>query len=115
MVNRPTHLQLTTAPNDSPERVSHVHHEFVNGSCLSSLQKPHQKKVANAVKKMRGESRRISRDWVIRPFSKVMNREAKRAVAARQSKARKVRYARGTVAIPSVAGSIRIATYGTFS
>ncbi len=50
-----------------------------------------------------------------RPFSKVMNREAKRAVVARQSSARNVRYARGTVATPSVAGTIRIATYGTCS
>lgn len=52
---------------------------------------------------------------MIMPFSNVIKRDAKRAVVARQSRARRVRYARGTVATPMVAGTIRIATYGTLS
>ena len=115
IVNRPTHLQLATAPSERPESVSHNHQERVKAWCLSSLQKPHQRNVVSAVKKTSGESRRMCRDWVTRPFSKVTKREAKRAVVARQSSARRVRYASGTVATPSVAGTIRIATYGTFS
>ncbi len=62
MVKSPTHLQLTTAPRDKPESVNHVHHDSVNGSCLSSLQNPVHKNVVRAVKKMRGESSRMCRD-----------------------------------------------------
>lgn len=114
-VNRPTHLQLRTAPSERPERISHIHQERVKGWCLSSLQNPHQRNMVSAVKKTSGESRRMCLDCVMRPFSNVTKREAKRAVVARQSSARRVRYASGTVATPSVAGTIRIATYGTFS
>lgn len=115
IVKSPTHLQLTTAPSERPDNASQVHQLVVNGSCLSSLQKPIQRKTVRAVKKMRGESRRTCRDCVTSPFSNVMKREAKRAAVTRQSRARRVRYARGTVATPSAAGTIRIATYGTCS
>lgn len=91
MVKSPTHLQLETAPSERPVRHSHDHHDAVKGSYLSSLQNPHQRKTVSAVKKIKGESRRICRDWVTRPFSKVMKSEAKRAVVARQSSARRVR------------------------
>src|SRR6266403_3243696 len=56
IVNRPTHLLLTTAPRDRPVRVSQAHHLSVNGSCLSSLQNPIQRKTVSAVKKTSGES-----------------------------------------------------------
>src|SRR5688572_20856189 len=82
IVKRPTHLQLTTAPSESPESVNHVHHDGPNGFCLSSLQKPVHRKVVRAVKKRSGESRRICRDCVIMPFSNVTKRDAKRAVVA---------------------------------
>src|SRR6267154_496102 len=62
IVNKPTHLLLTTAPRDRPVRVSQVHHLSVKGSCLSSLQNPVQKKTVSAVKKTNGESRRMCRD-----------------------------------------------------
>ena len=52
-------------------------------------------------------------DCVIMPFSKVRKREARRAVVVRQSRARRVRKAMGMVATPSVAGTMRMATYGT--
>ena len=38
---------------------------------------------------LRGESSRMCRDWVIIPFSKVIKREANRAVVARQSRPRR--------------------------
>ena len=115
MVKRPTHLQDTTAPRDKPVKTSHVHHCSVNGSFLSSFENPTKKKVVRAVKNTRGESSRIWRDCVTSPFSNVRNIDPSSAVVARQSRARKVRYASGTVATPNVAGTIRIATYGTFS
>lgn len=62
IVKRPTHLQLTTAPRERPESASHVHQLVVNGSCLSSLQKPTQRNIDRAVKKMSGESSRMCRD-----------------------------------------------------
>src|ERR1700722_10105192 len=62
IVNNPTHLQLTTAPRERPESVSHAHHESVKGSCLSSLQKPIQRKIVRAVKNIKGESRRMCLD-----------------------------------------------------
>lgn len=91
IVNSPTHLQLTTAPRERPERTSQVHHISVNGSCLSSLQKPIQRKVVSDVKKIKGESRRMYLDCVVIAFSNVTKREASRAVDARQSSARRVR------------------------
>lgn len=114
IVNKPTHLLLTTAPRERPVRVSQPHHGSENGSCLSSLQKPVQRKTVSAVKKTSGESRRMCRDWVMRAFSNMIKREARRDVVARQSRPRRVRYARGTVAIPRVAGTMRMATYGVF-
>ena len=115
IVNKPTHLLLTTAPRERPVRVSQPHQRSENGSCLSSLQNPVQRKMVSAVKKTSGESRRMCRDWVMRAFSNMMRKEARRDVVARQSRPRRVRYARGTVAIPRIAGTMRIATYGVFS
>ena len=91
MVNNPTHLQLTTAPRAKPVRTSHIHQMSVNGLRLSSLQKDTQKKVLRPVKNRSGESRRIRRDWVTRPFSKVTNIAPMIAVLVLHSRARKVR------------------------
>lgn len=111
MVNSPTHLQLTTAPRARPVRVSQVHQASLNGSPLSfSAENPIQKYVERAVKNMRGESRRMSRDWVTKPFSKVTKREPSSAVVARQSRARSVKYVTGTSATPRLAGNNRITT-----
>lgn len=115
IVNNPTHLLLTTAPSESPVSVSQTHQRSVNGSCLSSLQKPVHVNTVRAVKKIRGESRRMCRDCVIMPFSNVMSNDAKSAVVARQSRPRRVIYERGMVAMPRMAGTIRIATYGVRS
>ena len=115
IVNNPTHLQLTTAPMLKPLRNSHNHQPSVKGLNRFSLQKPTQKNVVKAVKNKRGESKRISLDCVMSPLSNVTNRAPIRAEVARQSRARRVRYVNGTVATPSKAGSIRMATYGTLS
>ena len=74
------------------------------------VKNPTHRKVVSPVKKIKGESRRISRDCVISPFSKVTKSAPTRAVVALQSRARRVRYVRGTRARPRVAGTIRIAT-----
>lgn len=91
-------------------RMSHAHQDSVNGSCLSSFEKHVHRNIVNAVKKMSGESRRMCRDCVTMPFSKVMKRDARSAVVALQSRARSVKYAKGTVATPRQAGTIRMAT-----
>lgn len=62
MVKRPTHLQLATAPRDKPVKESHSHQSSVKGSWWFSLEKQTQQKTVSAVKKIKGESRRISRD-----------------------------------------------------
>lgn len=91
MVNNPTHLQLTTAPSAKPVRTSHVHQISVNGLRLSSLQKDTQKKMLRPVKNRSGESRRMRRDWVTRPFSNVTKMAPMIAVLVLHSRARKVR------------------------
>lgn len=55
------------------------------------MEKPIQKKTVRAVKKIKGESRRMNRDWVMRPFSNMTNVEPRRAVAGRSWSARRVR------------------------
>src|SRR5438105_1414711 len=90
-VNRPTHLQLSTAPREKPDSIRKSHHDSVKGSCLSSLQKPTQKNIVSAVKKTRGASRRMCLDWVTRALSNVRKIDARRAVVARQSRPRMVR------------------------
>src|SRR5947209_544291 len=80
MVKRPTHLHETTAPRERPVNTSQVHHSSENGRCLSSLQKPTKKKTVKAVKNTRGESNRICRDWMTRPFSNVSQRDVRSAV-----------------------------------
>ena len=110
IVNNPTHLHDTTAPRLIPHSVNHAHHRAVNARAASSFEKPTQRNAVNAVKKISGESRRISRDWVINPFSNVTSSDASIADVGRQLSPRIVRYASGTSATPSDAGTIRIAT-----
>src|ERR1700759_2724797 len=56
MVNKPTHLQLTTAPREKPVSISHVHQLSLNGRRLSSLQKLTHTNVVREVKNNSGES-----------------------------------------------------------
>jgi len=91
IVNNPTHLQDTTAPSDKPVRDNQIHQGFVNGRVEFSLLNPTQKKIEVAVKKIKGESRRISLDWVISPFSNVMNKDERSAVIGRHANPRIVK------------------------
>lgn len=90
-VNKPTHLQDRTAPSERPVKTSHVHQRSVKGSCLSSFENPTNRNIVSAVKNTNGESRRICRDWVTKPFSKVKKSVASREVVALQSRARSVK------------------------
>ena len=63
----------------------------MNGRVEFSLLNPTQKKIEVAVKKIKGESRRISLDWVISPFSNVMNKDERSAVIGRHANPRIVK------------------------
>lgn len=72
MVNNPTHLTLNVAPKHRPVATSQNHHsplKACEGPCSCLLVKQVNDKAVSAVKKTKGESRRIKRDWVINPFS----------------------------------------------
>jgi hypothetical protein len=113
IVKRPTHLHEATAPSERPLAPSHFHHERVNGRCWSMLLKRHQQRTVSAVKKTRGESSRMSRDWAVRALSKRMRNAPSEADRGESASARSVRYVwTGSVA-PSRAGRIRIVVYGT--
>ena len=72
IVNSPTHLTLTVAPSPIPVATSQNHQFGSNafsGPCSCWFVKQVQAKAVKAVKIMSGESSRMSRDCVRRPFS----------------------------------------------
>ncbi len=132
IVNKPTHLQETTAPSARPVSVRYVHHTRENGPVAitsdarvpcacgafvtglrSSLQNMTQKRVLRPVKKRSGLSRRMCLLWVMRPFSKRTRMLPRSEVLAPHPSSRRVRWVMGTSATPSRAGIVRIMTYGT--
>ncbi len=122
VLNRPTHLQDSVAPRETPLRKRNSHHVTENAEsfrrwcdesqCLCSLQNANQESSVSAMKKIKILSPMICLDCVISPFSNVIRKQARSAVDTRQSKARIVKYATATVRIPNEAGRIRIAVYG---
>lgn len=74
IVNRPTHLTLTVAPRPKPVIASQNHHPGENaldGPRSCTFVKHVNANPVKAVMIMRGESRRINRACVKRPFSSV--------------------------------------------
>lgn len=72
MVNSPTHFTLTVAPSPRPVATSQNHQlasKALEGPCSCWLVKHVQARAVNAVKTIKGESSRMRRDWVSRPFS----------------------------------------------
>lgn len=72
MVNNPTHFTLTVAPSPRPVATSQNHQlgsKALDGPCSCWLVKHVQARAVNAVKAIKGESNRMRRDWVSKPFS----------------------------------------------
>ena len=72
MVNRPTHLMLAVRPRAMPVLTSQNHQltpKALAGPCSCWLVKALKARAVYAVAATRGESRRIRRAWVRRPFS----------------------------------------------
>lgn len=72
-VKSPTHLTLRVAPKERPVETNQNHQGARNaweGPISCWLVKQVNVNAVRAVKKTRGESKRIRRDWVMRPFSK---------------------------------------------
>ena len=72
IVNNPTHLMLAVAPRPKPVAANQNHQlgsKALDGPCSCWLVKQVNAKAVNAVQISNGESRRMNRDWVRRPFS----------------------------------------------
>lgn len=130
IVNKPTHFMLTVAPSPNPVRASHIHQsgentpsffpgvapaagEPGNAALWYFVSKFVHAHAVNAVPISRGESRRMRRDCVTRPFSKMINAAPSRAVVCVQPAERRVMNIRGTTRMPKMAGNNRMDTYGT--
>ena len=74
IVNNPTHFTLTVAPRQRPVAASQNHQSGLKayaGPSSCWFVKQVQARAVAAVKITKGESSRIRRDWVSRPFSGV--------------------------------------------
>ena len=72
MVKSPTHFTLAVAPKPRPVAASQNHHvgwKAFAGPCSCWFVKQVQASAVNAVKMIRGESRRMRRDWVTSALS----------------------------------------------
>jgi hypothetical protein len=72
MVKSPTHLMLTVIPRAIPVLISQNHQlmpKAFAGPCSCWFVKALKARAVKAVAATRGESRRIRRAWVSRPFS----------------------------------------------
>jgi hypothetical protein len=76
MVNKPTHFTLTVAPSPTPVAASQNHQDgwkAFEGPCSCWFVKLVQASAVRAVKMMRGESRRMRRDWATSALSAVVS------------------------------------------
>lgn len=72
IVKRPTHFTLAVAPRNSPDATSQNHQEHpkaFGGPCSCWLENETKERTVKAVKMIRGESKRMKRDWVTSAFS----------------------------------------------